>query len=193
MEQTRQRAIPAKRIVARTLNFVPFMAAPTTKKWFALYTRPRWEKKVHKLLEEKGIECYCPLNKVHRKWSDRMKIVEEPLFKSYVFVKVTEEEKTPVRMTDGVVNFIYWLGKPAIIREKEIETIKRFLNDHHNVEVRSVDIKAGKKVIVESGILMGKEGTVKKVLHKKVEVLIESIGFVLSAYIDKSKITVIEK
>jgi len=169
------------------------MAAPTTKKWFAIYTRPRWEKKVHKLLEEKGIECYCPLNKVHRKWSDRIKIVEEPLFKSYVFVKVTEEEKTPVRMTDGVVNFIYWLGKPAIIREKEIETIRRFLNDHHNVEVRSVDIKAGKKVIVESGILMGKEGTVKKVMHKKVEVLIESIGFVLSAYIDKSKITVIEK
>jgi len=169
------------------------MAAPTTKKWFAIYTRPRWEKKVHKLLEEKGIECYCPLNKVHRKWSDRIKIVEEPLFKSYVFVKVSEEEKTPVRMTDGVVNFIYWLGKPAIIREKEIETIKRFLNDHHNVEVRSVDIKAGKKVIVESGILMGKEGTVKKVMHKKVEVLIESIGFVLSAYIDKSKITIIEK
>jgi transcription antitermination factor NusG len=66
------------------------MAAPTTKKWFAIYTRPRWEKKVHKLLEEKGIECYCPLNKVHRKWSDRIKIVEEPLFKSYVFVKLTE-------------------------------------------------------------------------------------------------------
>jgi transcription antitermination factor NusG len=96
-------------------------------------------------------------------------------------------------MTHGVVNFIYWLGKPAIIREKEIETIKRFLNDHHDVEVRSVDVKAGKKVIVQSGILMGKEGTVKKVLHKKVEVVIESIGFVLSAYIDKSKITVIEK
>jgi len=169
------------------------MAAPTTKKWFALYTRPRWEKKVHKLLEEKGIECYCPLNKVHRKWSDRIKIVEEPLFKSYVFVKVTEDEKTPVRMTDGVVNFIYWLGKPAIIREKEIETIKRFLNDHHNVEVRSVDVKAGEKVVVQSGVLMGKEGTVKKVFHKKVEVLIESIGFVLSAYIDKSKISVIDK
>ena len=169
------------------------MAVAITKKWFAIYTRPRWEKKVHKLLEEKGIECYCPLNKVHRKWSDRIKLVEEPLFKSYVFVKVTEEEKTPVRMTDGVVNFIYWLGKPAIIREKEIDTIKRFLNDHHNVEVRSVDVKPGKKVVVESGILMGKEGTVKKVLHKKVEVRIESIGFVLSAYIDKSKITVIEK
>lgn len=169
------------------------MAAQTSQKWFAVYTRPRWEKKVHKLLKEKGIESYCPLNKVHRKWSDRIKIVDEPLFKSYVFVKVNEEEKTPVRMTQGVVNFIYWLGKPAIIKEKEIENIKKFLNDHHDVEVRPIEIKAGKKVMVQSGILMGKEGTVKKVLHKKVEVVIESIGFILSAYIDKSKIVLLEK
>jgi len=169
------------------------MPATATKKWFAVYTRPRWEKKVHKLLQEKGIECYCPLNKVHRKWSDRVKIVEEPLFKSYLFVKVNEDEKTPVRMTDGVVNFIYWLGKPAIIKEKEIETIKRFLNDHHDVEVRPVDIAAGKKVVVQSGILMGKQGTIKKVLHKKVEVVIESIGFILTAYIDKTKVILIDK
>jgi transcription antitermination factor NusG len=169
------------------------MAAQTSKKWFAVYTRPRWEKKVHKLLEEKGIESYCPLNKVHRKWSDRIKIVDEPLFKSYVFVKVNEEEKTQVRMTQGVVNFIYWLGKPGIIKEKEIEIIKKFLNDHHDVEVRPIDIKAGKRVMVQSGILMGKEGTVKKVLHKKVEVIIESIGFVLSAYVDKSKIIILDK
>jgi transcription antitermination factor NusG len=169
------------------------MSAQSPKKWFAVYTRPRWEKKVHKLLEEKGIESYCPLNKVHRKWSDRIKIVDEPLFKSYVFVKVNEEEKTLVRMTQGVVNFIYWLGKPAHIKEKEIETIKKFLNDHHDVEVRAIDIKAGKKVMVQSGILMGKEGIVKKVLHKKVEVVIESIGFVLSAYIDKSKVILLDK
>jgi transcription antitermination factor NusG len=169
------------------------MPAQTSKKWFAVYTRPRWEKKAHRLLEEKGIESYCPLNKVHRKWSDRIKIVDEPLFKSYVFVKVNEEEKTLVRMTQGVVNFIYWLGKPAIIKEKEIETIKKFLNDHHDVEVRAIDIKAGKKVMVQSGILMGKEGIVKKVLNKKVEVIIESIGFALSAYIDKSKVILLDK
>src|ERR1700753_1129575 len=148
--------------------------AASTKKWYAVYTRPRWEKKVQKVLGEKGMECYCPLNKVHRKWSDRIKIVEEPLFKSYVFVKVTEDEKTPVRMTEGVVNFIYWLGKPAVIKEKEIEIIKRFLNDHHDVEVRSIEVKAGEKVMVQSGVFMGKQGTVKKVMHKKVEVVIES-------------------
>jgi transcription antitermination factor NusG len=163
------------------------------KRWYAVYTKSRWEKKVNMLLQESGVESYCPLNKVHRKWSDRMKVVEEPLFKSYVFVKVNEQEKTAVRMVNGVVNFVYWLGKPAIIKDKEIETIKRFLDEYDNVEVKQVPLEAGKKVMVQSGILMGKKGIVKQVLHKKVVVLIESIGFTLTAYIEKSKITLLEK
>lgn len=165
----------------------------TIRKWYAVYTKPRWEKKAHAQLVEKGIECYCPLNKVHRKWSDRIKVVEEPLFKSYVFVRVNEEEKTPVRMVSGVVNFVYWQGKPALIRDKEILTIRKFLNDYDDVEVRQVDIAPDAVVVVKQGVLMGKKGTVKRVLRKKVEVLIESIGFTLTAYIDKSKVVVIEK
>ncbi len=89
-------------------------------KWYVIYTRPRWEKKVHSLLHTKGIESYCPLNKVRRKWSDRVKLVEEPLFKSYVFVKTNEEGRTAVRMTDGVVNFLYWNGKPGLVKEKRL-------------------------------------------------------------------------
>ena len=104
-----------------------------TKKWLALYTRPRWEKKVHALLEEKGIESYCPLNKVRRQWSDRVKVVEEPLFKSYVFVRVDEGERTAVRLTSGAINFIYWNGKPALIREKEIDTIRKFLDGDFSI------------------------------------------------------------
>jgi transcription antitermination factor NusG len=165
----------------------------TTKKWFAVYTKPRWEKKVHRLLQEQGLESYCPLNKVHRKWSDRIKMVEEPLFKSYVFVRIGESEKTEVRTVNGVVNFVYWLGKPAIIKDKEIETIKRFLDEYENVEVRPMDIKPGEKVVVQRGILMGKKGIIRKVLHNRVEVIIESIGFTLTAHIEKSKITVVEK
>src|SRR5437870_7911065 len=109
-------------------------------KWYAIYTRPRWEKKVNGLLIQKGIESYCPLNKVRRKWSDRIKVVEEPLFKSYVFVKTDEGTRTQVRMTAGVINFVYWDGKPAIIKEKEIATIKRFLDEHENVEVQPMNI-----------------------------------------------------
>ena len=163
------------------------------KRWYAIYTKPRWEKKVDRLLAEKGFESYCPLQKIQRQWSDRKKIVEEPLFKSYVFVRITDEDQTSLRMVNGVVNFVYWMGKPAVVKDKEIETIKKFLNEYENVEVTQTNIEAGNKVVVQSGLLMGKTGVVKQVLHKKVEVYLESIGFTLTAYVEKSKIRLIEK
>ena len=160
-----------------------------SRKWLAVYSRPRWEKKVTQLLKEKRFECYCPLNKVRRKWSDRVKLVEEPLFKSYVFIKVTDEDRTAVRMTPGVVNFVYWDGKPAVIREKEINAIKRFLNDHENVEVRALDIKAHQRVKITSGPLMDQEGEVLELQHKTVKVAIDSLGYVLVAHIERTKLT----
>ena len=158
------------------------------KKWFAIYTRPRWEKKVNLLLQEKGVESYCPLNKVARKWSDRVKTIEEPLFKSYVFVKVNDEEKTTVRMTTGVMNFVYWNKKPAIIKEKEILTIKRFLDEYRDVHVYPIDLKLNDRVRVTSGSFMDHEGKVLGLRHKIVKVAIDSLGYILVAYIERSKL-----
>lgn len=138
---------------------------------------------------QKGIESYCPLNKVRRKWSDRMKTVEEPLFKSYVFVKVEEEDRTKVRMTDGVVNFVYWNGKPAVIKEKEIQTIKRFLDEYEEVEALKTEFKPDERVRVIAGPMMDQEGKIVEVKNKTVKVHIDSLGYVLIAYIDKSKLT----
>lgn len=161
------------------------------KRWYAVYTRPRWEKKANLLLMEKGIETYCPLNKVRRKWSDRMKVVEEPLFKSYVFVRILDGDKTPVRMTNGIVNFVYWLGRPAILRDKEIDTIKRFLNEYEQVEAVPAEVTPNSKVFIKSGVLMDEEATVLRVVNRKVEVFIESIGYSLVAYVDRSNISVV--
>lgn len=161
-------------------------------KWLAIYTKPRWEKKVHQLLSAKGVESYCPLNKVKRKWSDRVKTIEEPLFKSYVFVKVTDEDRTKVRLTNGVVNFVYWNGKPAIIREKEIQTIKRFLDEHENVIVRPMEFAKNQQVVITSGTFMDRQATVLDVRKKEVKVAIESMGQELVAYIDKNKLIVID-
>jgi transcription antitermination factor NusG len=160
-----------------------------SRKWLAIYSRPRWEKKVNQLLLEKGFESYCPLNKVRRKWSDRIKIVEEPLFKSYVFVKVNEEDRTGVRMTPGVINFVYWEGKPAVIREKEINTIKRFLNEYENVEVQPMNLQVHQRVKITTGPLMDHEGEVLSLQRKAVKVAIDSLGYVLVAYIDRTKLT----
>ncbi|MCW3073161.1 MAG: antitermination protein NusG [Flaviaesturariibacter sp.] len=160
----------------------------TGSKWLAVYTRPRWEKKVHNLLTQKGIESYCPLNKVHRKWSDRVKLVEEPLFKSYVFVKTDDENRTAVRMTDGVMNFVYWDGKPAVIRDKEIQVIKKFLDEHQEVALLKADLRANTQVIVTAGPFMDQEGKILEVKRKRVKVLIESLDCYLVAYIDHNKL-----
>ena len=164
-----------------------------TKKWYAVYTKSRWEKKVHRLLQEQQVESYCPLNKVHRKWSDRIKVVQEPLFKSYVFVRITEADKTSIRMINGVVNFVYWLGKPAIIKDREIETIKRFLSEYEDVEVLTVALEPDTRVRIRDGVFMDKEGIVTKVMRNKVQVMINSIGYVLTAVIPSKRVTVIKK
>ena len=164
------------------------MEVADVKKWYAVYTKPRWEKKVSHLLTEKGVEIYCPLNKVRKKWSDRMKTIEEPLFKSYVFVHVNDEEKIKVRMTNGVINYVYWDGKPAVIKEKEINLIRKFMNEHAHVEARPIELKQNQRVRIDAGILIQKEGIVHKILHNKIEVIIESLGYSLIATIEKKNI-----
>ena len=163
------------------------------KKWFAVYTKPRWEKKIFTVLENRNIEAYCPLNKVRKKWSDRYKWVEEPLFKSYVFVHIRKEEESAVRMINGVVNFVYWLGKPAVVSNRDMERIRKFLDDYNNIQAEPLHLEVGMKVKVEQGIFMDKEAKVKRVMHKKVELVIESIGYRLVAFVDKSKLSVVEK
>lgn len=118
-----------------------------------------------------------------------MKLVEEPLFKSYVFVKVSDEDRSAVRMTPGVVNFVYWNGKPALIREREITAIKRFLNEYENVEVMPMEIRPNQRVKVTNGPLMDQEGEVISLKNKTVKVAIDSLGYVLVAHIDRARLT----
>jgi transcription antitermination factor NusG len=158
------------------------------KNWYAVYTKPRWEKKVYSLFEERGMEAYSPLNRVRKKWSDRVKWVEEPLFKSYVFVRVGEKELAKVRTVNGVVNFVYWLGKPAMVKDKEIEIIRKFLNDYNDVRAEVMELHTEAKVKIQRGVLMGKDATVIKVINNKVQVIIESLGYSLVATIDKSNL-----
>ena len=118
-----------------------------------------------------------------------MKTVEEPLFKSYVFVKVNDEDRTEVRMTPGVINFVYWEGKPAVVKEKEINAIKNFLNEYENVEVKPMTVALNQRVKITAGPLMDQEGEVIGVNRKMVKVAIDSLGYVLVAYIDRTKLT----
>jgi transcription antitermination factor NusG len=153
-------------------------------KWYALYTRSRWEKKVSEQLNKLNIEAYCPLNKVVRQWSDRKKVVEEPLFTSYVFVRITKSQMSQVRTVIGVTNFVYWLGKPAIISEHEIETIQSFLSTYFNVKLEEFTINVKDTIKVLNGPFSEMEGKVISIKKTSVKVLLPSLRFFMTAEIE---------
>lgn len=155
------------------------------KHWYAVYTRPRWEKKVADLLTRKEIDNYCPLNKVKKQWADRKKIVHEPLFSSYVFVHISNQELISAKETEGVINFVHWQGKPAQIRQEEIDVIKQFLNEYETVSVEHTSmINPNDQIKITHGPLMMREGKVVEVRHKTIKVLIPSLGFNLVAEVE---------
>lgn len=151
------------------------------KKWYALYTKPRWEKKIHSVLLRKGVDSWCPIQRVKRQWSDRKKIVEEPLFKSYVFVRIDEAERVKVLMTDGVLNFVHYLGKPAVIKEEEVNSIKKYLaeKDARITVLTEEGFRQDDKITVNYGVFMGNHGTVIRGGRKKVFVKLQSLGQVI--------------
>ena len=167
------------------------MAEEIKKTWYAVYTRPRWEKKVAALLLEAGIENYCPINKVTRQWSDRKKVVLEPVFKGYVFVKVEETKKWEVTNVSGILNYVYWLGKPAQIREEEIDMIKKFLNEFNDVQVEAKGFVVNSEVRIKQGVLMNYHGIVVEVLGNRAVVKIDSLDLQLSAHFDKKNLELI--
>ncbi|WP_242696178.1 UpxY family transcription antiterminator [Longitalea luteola] len=162
------------------------------KKWYAVYTHAKWEKKVASLFTRKNIENYCPLNRVLRQWSDRKKIVYEPLFTCYVFARVTEKERISVLQTDGVLNYVTWQGKPAVIRDSEIEVIKNFLLEHSNVRLEKIDVDVNDRVRIKCGLFMEQEGLVMEVLGKTVRVSLPTLGYAMLAEIPKSHVEVVD-
>lgn len=127
-------------------------------RWYAAYTKPRNEKKVYDRLLTAGIETYLPLQSRLKQWSDRKKMVEEPLFRSYIFVRITQKDYYNVLNTPGVVRYITFEGKAVPIPDKQIDQIKQLLEQ--NVELEAIDgrLEPGMMIEVKFGTLMGLTG-----------------------------------
>ena len=146
--------------------------------WYVLYTKPRNEKKVTLKLQELGFVVYCPLVTVVKQWSDRKKKVEEPLLPSYVFVQLDETNRDQVFQVAGIVRYLYWLGKPAIVREEEIETLRSWLSgDSPKLQVEQ--LQRGTKITLKEGLFSGMDAVVKEHRGKKVQLILESLGIVV--------------
>ncbi len=140
----------------------------TAPHWYALYTRARFEKAVAKQLTQKGVDTYLPLQKTLRHWHDRKKWVEEPLFRSYVFVRMVYRDRMLALETDGIVRLVSFHGKPAIVRDFHIENLRRLLSTPEPLNVEVVgQFALGEFVKVNYGPLHGMVGELVEIRNEK--------------------------
>jgi len=162
--------------------------------WYAVYTRPRFEKQVFQRLQEQGIEAYLPLIKTIRQWSDRKKVVEIPLFSSYVFVNIDRRFYDQVLRTFGAVKYITFEGKAATIPPEQIDNLRIIVNSNEKVETTWEERKKGDKVVVTAGSLKGLTGElITDGGRRKVLVRIDSIDQNLTVEVHSSLIETIKE
>jgi transcriptional antiterminator RfaH len=145
--------------------------------WYAVYTLPRNEKKAYAELINKGIEAYLPLQRTLKQWSDRKKWVEEPLFRSYIFVNIPESLYFDVLNTQGVVRYITFEGKAVPIPTQQIEAVRFYLSSDDPLPENIEKYATGQSVEVVKGPLKGLFGELVRLAGKqKVKVEISAVG-----------------
>ena len=155
------------------------LSKPENKKyWYAIFTKPRAEKKVHQRMIDSDIEAFLPLVKTVRQWSDRKKTIQIPLISSYVFVHMLEKDLNQTLPIQGTVNVLKHLGKPAKVRDIEIENLKILSDSNESFEIdNSIKVLKGEVVEVLKGPFMGLIATCEKTSgNHRVIVKIDSLG-----------------
>lgn len=153
------------------------------RNWYAVYTKPQSERKVVALLSKKRIENFCPHKRMLLGQGSKRKLVYEPLFPSFVFVLITEIQMFEVRKTNDVINFVYWLGRPAVIKTEEIENIARFNGLYYNIQAEKSPVNALGlvKIIQEPGISDAAPGVLAAPTTTRVKLTLPSLGYTLYA------------
>lgn len=151
-------------------------------KWYALYTSPRAEKQVEKRLNEMGIKTFLPLHLSPRRWSDRIKMIEVPLYPSYIFVNTDEHKIRECLGVQGVARIVYYNGVPAMITEQEIIAMHLFLEHARAKEIR---YSMGDEVLIACGALKNITGKIKRIGKKYLVLHLGQIGLTVSISIDQ--------
>lgn len=139
--------------------------------WKVIYVKPRTEKKVEASLLKMGILAYCPVITETHQWSDRKKKVQVPLLKSYVFVQPEKRALDAVFQVGHVVRYLFWQGKPAVVRDHEIKTMQDWLVSE-NTEARVEAIQPGDKIDIKTGPFKGAKGLVKEINKNRIQLLV---------------------
>lgn len=161
--------------------------------WYTVYTHANCEEKVAENLRRKHLETYCPINHVVRKLGDKKNIVQQPLFSSYVFVRAQESTLSGIKKVDHVVNFVYWLNKPLLIKDFEIELMKTFIEEHPSIRLEKIPVCADRMADVINIEIMNKEGNIITLSKQNARLEFPAMGYILiSEQEDFSNIRIIQ-
>ena len=149
--------------------------------WYVIRTKPKHEIKSAKILEDLGVDVYCPVITEIRQWSDRKKKVTLPLFKTYVFANLDASSRNKVFEAPGVLGFLNWMNKPAIARNAEIEAIRSWMNNDKLDGFEVDSLKPGDRVKIKTGKLANKEAIIQETGAKKLKLILPDIGWTVTA------------
>lgn len=158
--------------------------------WLVIYTKPRQEKKLAERLQQAGYTVYCPTQRMKKRWSDRWKWIEQPLYTSHIFIQIDPERRDAVYFVPGFVRFLFWLKRPAQVRPKEIETLKRWLNDYAPEAITTSKIQPGQKAKVLTGPFQGHEGALTEVKAERAQLYLEELQFLVELDLSKNELLV---
>lgn len=153
------------------------------KNWYIIYTKPKSEKKVGAILSKRKIEHFLPVNCKQINSLRKSKLIYEPLFHSYVFTNISENEIERVKLMDGIINFVFWKGKPVIVTNNEIEAMREFVTDYQNIRLEKSAINLNEIVRMVDRPKYSVEGNLVTVKNTRVKLNLPSIGFNMVAEI----------
>ena len=145
--------------------------------WNVIYTKPRAEKKVEERLNNFGITAYCPVKEDVKQWSDRKKKILVPVLPSMVLVNIDKNQRNKVFDIPGVVRYMFWLGKHAVVKEEEVDSLKILLTQNNIVSQDTIALKVGEKIDVPG--FENQSGIIKKISTNKIWVVLKDLGYVI--------------
>lgn len=147
--------------------------------WYALYTKPKHEKKAVERLTKEGYEVFYPMIQTIKQWSDRKKKVSIPLIPSYIFIKVEEKNRSEVLKDPSILNYVYWLSKPAIIRDEEIDRLKGIISNDEIEEFEIRSLSVGDKINIDKGCFKDDNAVITKLSKNYIYAHLQELGMII--------------
>ena len=144
--------------------------------WYVLHTKSRSEKKVEEKLLSLGINAFCPTRSEIRLWKDRKKRIQIPLLPSMVLVNIDTKDINRVFESSGVIRYMFWLGKRAVVRQSEIDVLKKYLNGSQNyINCELLNLKVGDNFNLSS--FNNEKAIVSRISNNNIWIYLKSIGY----------------